>query len=195
VIVVGCVALVPAVRFAHAWLLGKLSLPSSSFSWTASQLNPSHNLLLAWRFAAAPILEPLAYYVLWAAATCGSLMVFRLSMRRARIKPVHVVRCVVYSFDPLFWAGLVGLLLATAAVLIDLFAVATFAYLLALTAVMLISVTGLWLAVTVVYRLWTAYRLYLRFEHALLTVLASQLIAALVMVNVFVHRATWGITV
>ena len=50
---------------------------------------------------------------LWTWMTLLAFQVFRISMRRARVKPVHVLRCVVYSFDIGAW---LGILLALAAV-------------------------------------------------------------------------------
>ena len=43
---------------------------------------------------------------LWPWLTFLSLMVFRISMRRARVKSVHVLRCVLYSADGVIWAGM-----------------------------------------------------------------------------------------
>jgi hypothetical protein len=37
--------------------------------------------------------------------TFTTLMIFRISMRRARVRSVHVLRCVIYSFDSILWAG------------------------------------------------------------------------------------------
>src|SRR5690606_14916239 len=55
-----------------------------------------------------------AMWLLWPWMSLMSLMIFRWSMRCARIRPIHVQRCCLYSFDGLWWAGL--LLLATAIV-------------------------------------------------------------------------------
>ena len=54
---------------------------------------------------AEPVFQALGYFLLWAASTFGALLVFRISMRRARIRPVHVGRCVVYSFDAALWGA------------------------------------------------------------------------------------------
>ena len=46
----------------------------------------------------------LSMFVLgWPVTTFIILMIFRASMRRARIKAIHIVRCVVYTSDILFW--------------------------------------------------------------------------------------------
>jgi hypothetical protein len=111
-------------------------------------------------------------------------------MRRARIKPVHVARCVVYSFDLLFWAGLLGLAGAVVAAVVDLDGNDDLVLWVALNFMPVIAAL---LVLLVPYRLWAAYRFYLRFERPLLTVLASQVIALLVIVNVFMIIATWGV--
>src|SRR4051794_13361639 len=55
-----------------------------------------------------------AWGFLWPWLTFLALMVFRISMRRARVKSVHVLRCVLYSADALLWAGLSLFLIAGA---------------------------------------------------------------------------------
>ena len=136
---------------------------------------------VAWDSVASSLLTIGAYYVLWAAGTFGALLVFRISMRRARIRPVHVARCVVYSFDAGLWATLLVLAAALAGI-----------------ATMMVTgargpgpiVAGLTVSVpyvlfgVVFYRLTAAYRHYLRFDRPFLTILASQVIAWLFVMNV-----------
>jgi hypothetical protein len=125
----------------------------------------------------------LAYYLVWAVATYLSLLVFRISMRRARIRPVHVARCVVYSFDAIIWpalAAFVGTTLVIAQAL--LLSKRDFSLLWGAAAI------APWVLVAVVeYRLVMAYRHYLRFDRPFLTVLASQVVAGLVVLNVLVY--------
>lgn len=45
------------------------------------------------------------------AGTLLGMMIFQASMRRARIKQVHVLRCVVYSYDVFFTVGMVVLIM------------------------------------------------------------------------------------
>jgi hypothetical protein len=115
-----------------------------------------------------------AWGFLWPWLTFLALMVFRMSMRRARVKSVHVLRCVLYSADGLLWGGVSLLLIAAAAsvsgriespgpVVGVLYAIA---------------VCGC--AALVVGRLCVAYDRYLRFDHPWVTVLASQAIVILV---------------
>jgi hypothetical protein len=124
-----------------------------------------------------------AYYVLWAVATLLSLLVFRISMRRARIRPVHVARCVVYSFDAILWPGIAAFAAtATAIALALLLSMRDFPLLWQAVAI------APWVLVAVVeYRLVMAYRHYLRFDRPFRTVLASQIIAGLVVLNVLIY--------
>jgi hypothetical protein len=112
--------------------------------------------------------------VLWPLAAYGGLSVFQISMFRAKIHQIHVARCVIYSADGLVWVGL------------SLFAAAIACFAMAFfnrppsedTALLLLWLLAVWVAVFS-YRLWRAYRLYLRFDHSAATVLCAQIIAAL----------------
>lgn len=137
--------------------------------------------------------------LIWPAATYVALLVFRISMRRARIKSIHVVRCIAYSFDALFWPGVLWLAVLISLAIaspnhvetllsgdfrwrrflwngsLELYCAICFLYA-ALAVALILSA----------YRLATAYRLYLRFDHPLATVLVSQLIVLLLMAYIFV---------
>jgi hypothetical protein len=108
-----------------------------------------------------------------------SLLIFRASMRRARVRPVHVLRCVIYCADAA----------AFAAVVATIFWLVYDPWL---------NRRGTWgdaywflgssralpgalaaLLVILTYRLWIAFRHYLRFEHALATAIASQIMIGL----------------
>ena len=126
-----------------------------------------------------------ALWVAWPWLTLMALRVFQASMRRAKVKNVHVLRCVVYTFDAGVW-------LALAAVAWAAYSIATLdprswptdesaeIRTLAALSVML---------ATVLVRLWIAYRRYMRFDHAFWTVAASKVIVALFVLN-FVFLAT-----
>jgi hypothetical protein len=140
--------------------------------------------------------------VAWPWLTALSLMVFRISMRRARIRPVHVLRCVLYAADGVFWAGLltaaaVGLQMFRGAELIvtgfpDLSAPAPFFLAiepdLATAVIYLCCVAGV---LFMAYRLTVAFGHYLRFDRPVATVLASQVIVFLV---AWIALTNWGIS-
>lgn len=126
-----------------------------------------------WRLHTDGLLAVLGGIVLWPWLTMAGLMIFRWSMRRARIRRVHVVRCVVYSADLLllltpFYALVLAMQYYDAPSLRN----SPFDYILPAAAILL------WICF--VYRLMRAYRHYLRFDHVAATVLVSQVMAALV---------------
>lgn len=126
----------------------------------------------------------------WPWMTLAALSLFQTSMRKARIRQVHVLRCVLYSADAVVWyyPGVV-VIYGVYTVLEAYQGVPVIARILFLIewhdgfeAALMIA-TGL-LAVTIGYRLWQAYRLYLNFDHSFLTVVSSQVIVVLLMLLV-----------
>ncbi len=115
-------------------------------------------------------------YLLWPWVTVLALLIFRWSMRRARVKPVHVLRCVVYSLDVGLWVGLAVVIATVSTIVVTPWA--TFNQGLTAGLVMLSLATAL----VAVYRLWVAYRKYLQFDHPFLTVWSSQTIVSLCLV-------------
>ena len=135
----------------------------------------------AWVNVSASLFSIGGYYVLWALSTFAALLVFRISMRRARIRPVHVVRCVVYSFDAGLWATL--LVLAAALVGMPTMMLMGTRRPAMLVEGATVSVPYVLFGV-IFYRLTAAYKHYLRFDRPFLTILASQVIAWLFIINV-----------
>ena len=125
------------------------------------------------RFAATlnDALAAAVAYLLWPWLTFVTLMIFRTSMRRAKVKAVHVLRCVLYACDAGLWAGLLvaafvpplGRWLARELPMQGRFVMAAAVVFAAFTA----------------YRLAAAYRLYLRFDHPAATAVASQAVVLL----------------
>ena len=117
-------------------------------------------------------------YLLWPWLSFVALMVFQASMRRAKVKSDHVLRCVLYSCDAGLYVGLLGALVVPPAVqwLLPGYP-AQFAFLMA-AAFVFAAFTG--------HRLAAAYRHYLRFDHPTATALASQAIVLLAVLVVLV---------
>jgi hypothetical protein len=127
------------------------------------------------------------FWLAWPWLTLGILMIFRASMRKAKVKTGHVVRCLVYTFDIGVWPSLAAVA-----------AVAVWAILgpdasPGMTGWRIYSVshagtyrTGIaaCLALLILVRLWLAYRLYMRFDHAFWTILSSQVILMLAVLQV-----------
>lgn len=118
----------------------------------------------------------------WLLTGLASLLIFRISMRRARVRMVHVLRCLLYSFDALLWAGPIVCVASLTTTLLQMpSALREILYGIeqwTLPAMMLV----------VVYRLIIAYKLYLRFDHPAATILASQLICLLAATTAMQYR-------
>ena len=130
---------------------------------------------------------------LWPWMTIGALLVFRISMRRTKIRSAHVMRCVLYSFDAALWSALffIVMMAANAAIKgnLDITTIGIpmerWLYNL-IPALQNISVMLLVLIAILLYcsyRLIRAYRLYLRFHMPLATIVASQVIVLLFSFN------------
>ncbi len=117
--------------------------------------------------------------LLWPWLTYAALLVFQVSMRKARIRRDHVLRCVVYSFDVVFWVSVLAISLIPTGLLLAV--VLSDDEFLSLPA----SFPLLWLPAWAIasYRLHVAYARYLRFDHPFATIVASQIIVFLVAVN------------
>ena len=120
--------------------------------------------------------QVVGFFLAWGLLTLAVMQIFRVSMRRARIRTAHILRTVVYSFDPFLW-GLVS--------------VALFAWLAIDTGIggsagighvppELVLPAGVALCG---WRFYRAYRHYLRFDRPFCTVLAGQIIVLLLMAN------------
>ena len=117
--------------------------------------------------------------LLWPVLTLAALMIFAVSMRRARLRRVHFVRCVVYCADAIVWGNLLLTLTVAAYLVRPLLAgpkpgpppehlYSTAASLVAIAVLLMF-----------IYRLIVAFRKYLRFDHPISTVLATQVIVFL----------------
>jgi hypothetical protein len=106
------------------------------------------------------------------------MLVFAQTMRRVRVRPIHALRCTLYCSDLSVWWAFVTLLLLAVLALIP--TSAGFEP----TSLTGWSVPMIWLAFTI--RLSVAYRRYMQFDKSLLTVIASQLIAFFLWLNIVV---------
>jgi hypothetical protein len=97
-------------------------------------------------------------------------------MRRARIKPSHVVRCAIYGCD----LGLLAIVLLA----IISFRSEGFDRSIPYHVLMILPIVA-------TYRLMFAYRYYLRFSHPFLTVAASQIVVFLLVFDVLLNWTHW----
>jgi hypothetical protein len=112
----------------------------------------------------------------WPWMTLLSLLVFQASMRRARIKTGHVLRCAIYGCDFSF-------LLAAILVALSF----SFGWRDRSDAFVLMMICPL----VALYRLTFAYKRYLRFNHPFFTVLASQVMVFLATFVVLLNWTQW----
>ena len=129
--------------------------------------------------------------VVWPWMTMLTLLLFAKSMKRKKIRAVHLMRCVVYSFDGILWVEVAA----------SVFAVLNFGNLptgrfapTPITLGLFLSGTAVLLAIALAlgaFRLALAYRLYLRFDHPVSTVLSSQVIVFLIFANLVVFVKYW----
>jgi hypothetical protein len=117
-------------------------------------------------------------YFVWPASTLGALMLLPTSMRRAKVRFGHVLRCVAYG------APVTACLFAAAIASSITDAYGPSARLLCIFAFLCWGV--IWATVCLA----VAYRKYLRFPHAIATAVASQIIAALVMAIILSQMAS-----
>ena len=134
------------------------------------------------------------------------LALFRFSMRRARVRPVHVTRCVVYSCDATLWVGVVVALAVGVKALAwrrllpwqwrypgNLVPVApvpadhVFNYQPDVVTDALFW-SGCLFVILMSFRLAVAFRRYLRFDHPAATVIAAQAVAGLLLAVALVRR-------
>ena len=113
----------------------------------------------------------------WPAMTWLTLQIFFQSMARAKVRGAHVLRCVVYSSDAAIW------LLPFSMLVFSIFWLGGERYIPQFLALSIVY-GGVIAAVLMIFRLYLAYKLYLRFDHPFLTILASQIIGVLLAVAI-----------
>jgi hypothetical protein len=159
------------------------TLPGASFGQFWRQYS------IQWKSVEA--IPPAALCLAWPWATVLVLMLLRESMRQAKIYPVHVVRCAIYSADATVTLLPLLLLLSNATIWTDWmerpwFRHSVFSMLPpSAAAIVLVAMPML------TYRLAIAYRRYLKFPHAIASVVATQIILLLIILIVFL--GTWNI--
>jgi hypothetical protein len=117
-------------------------------------------------------IESAVIVVAWPWLTLATLMIFRASMRRAKVNSVHVLRCTLYCCDATAWLGMVAVFVVPPAVAwLDLGRYT--AYRDAVVAAPLFALVIGW-------RLSAAYKHYLQFHRPAATAFAAQAIVLMV---------------
>lgn len=147
-----------------------------SFTPTQEHLDVFYPILPNWRVYSQALiwLRGLSLVAIWIVGwpwlTFAALMIYQKSMQRAQIRPLHVLRCVIYSGDAL----LLPALAIIARVAYETASVRRVGYAVWSDETQLVKAVLILSAAVFSYRLWIAYRTYLRFNHALAVAAASQ---------------------
>lgn len=107
-----------------------------------------------------------------------SLMVFQATMRRSRVRGAHALRCCLYSFDTGLWLGLLGVTYL-AATWIQIAHNPNGVPRIAMASPLVIGIAAAVLAPLALVKLLLAYRLYMRFPHAMTTVFLALFVTCL----------------
>jgi hypothetical protein len=182
-------------RLIAYWMLASLPLV---LQLAIAQSYVSHLTLARWggarassttSFVAADAVITIAL-IAWPWLTAAGLMIFQISMRRARIRAGHVLRCALYSADAGFWIAP----LIAALALMDLSSYGNVSgyhlWLMSFWRPAVLWMTLAWLPV-LTYRLWQSIRLYLHFRHAVIIVLLVQSMVLIVYVTFFFVSGAW----
>ena len=158
----------------------------------------------AWEVEGHWAIRLACFWLVWPWLLFATLLLFRISMRRARIRPPHVLRCVVYSFDIALWVAVAGAAaLVLRALQWNVLAPRSWGPPRALIPTDIIfqyrpdvfTDTLFWaetIALFVAgYRLTRAFCHYLRFNHAVATVAAAHVAAALALLLILVEGRHW----
>jgi len=118
----------------------------------------------------------------WPLMSAASFFVYQFSMFRAKVREIHVLRCVLYSSDILMWTAL-ALPILTAPLLIGAVPRSSATQMIGL--LIMCVPTLAWLIFA--YRLCRALKLYLRFSQAIAMVVFGQIITLLAIAIVFIY--------
>jgi hypothetical protein len=129
--------------------------------------------------------EAIVCFLLLPWMTALSLMLFQATMRRARVRGDHVLRCCLYSFDGGWWFGLLtaGSCAATIADALWNSNAPRFVKFLPVV----LGLIAAALLVSGIVKLLFAYRMYMRFPHAITTVMLALTITFLVLFTIVVN--------
>ena len=113
-------------------------------------------------------------FILWPLFSYFGLSILRFSLNKKRLRPIHVARAIIYSADLGLWMAVLLISQLTLKMIlvrpISLFTEDNLPLVL----------FSLGFVTVFAYRLYRAYRDYLRFDHPFATVLSSQIIALLI---------------
>jgi hypothetical protein len=126
-------------------------------------------------------------YWVWPWMTLLVMRIFRVSMRRARIQSIHVLRVLIYASDTALWFVALCFAALVCFSRIDYARLPAFYWWWAHHQRPTILLALVCLTAITMYRVAIGFKLYLRFDHSLATVLASQVIVLLVVLAALIY--------
>ncbi len=142
----------------------------------------------SWPIGSGPgamLLVRYAPVVLWPWATVLSLLIFQMSMRRIKVRPIHLLRAAIYTHDVVICVTLAMFLFAMGKLALN------FPDSILLVVFEWLPIGCAFLLVLLCYRLHAATMLYLRFDRAWAVVVASQVIVVLILLNLILPLEIW----
>ncbi|HEX3357001.1 MAG TPA: hypothetical protein VHS31_08530 [Tepidisphaeraceae bacterium] len=134
-----------------------------------------------------PILMVLGIAVIWPWAITLIMLIFRGSMKRSAVKPIHLLRIAIYSSDLFVWLGWLGMLVLLYQSLGSLTSKRGWVFQMSPG---IVAFGLLIFALLLTYRLGCAMGKYLRFRHAMAMALSVQIILVLLIPTCMVV-ASW----
>ncbi len=129
----------------------------------------------------------LSVLLFWPWCAAGIMLLFRGSMRRSSVRPIHLLRITIYSADIFVWIALLGILIYPAQLIINQLAPGRLGfYVGGVPLLMWLPVLAPFLGLLILtYRLGVAIGKYLRFRHAMAMAISVQIILALLILLIF----------
>jgi hypothetical protein len=151
---------------ARSYYLSRLNARASAAYPSSLSVDGAERIL---RGRGGEILEQTALiYLAWPFATFMTLMVFRASMRRAKVRPIHVTRCIIYGGNAALCTGVLASTLIS--LISDRFAIDSHRR---APPMMIVAAA---VGIAAFFHLGCAYRRYLKFDRPWATAAASQVI-------------------
>jgi hypothetical protein len=124
-------------------------------------------------------------WLIWPFATALIMLIFRASMKRARVRSIHLLRVTIYSTDAIVWIGLLWLLLFIGEAL-DPYVPLRLTFSPGVQEGLL-GWCFVILAIVLTYRLGSAMGKYLQFRHAMAMAVSVQVILMLLALQISVY--------
>jgi hypothetical protein len=128
----------------------------------------------------------LVVLLIWPWCAAGIMLLFRGSMRRSSVRPIHLLRIAIYSADIFVWITLFGILIYPAQLIVNQLTLGLGFYAGGVPLLMWLPILAPFVGLLILtYRLGVAIGKYLRFRHAMAMALSVQIILTLLVLLIF----------